>query len=171
MWLPTVIITVIFIVSVTFFLRKRIKPKLKDKEVFDDYVAKKGLSLDEQRELCVQLGLDHQIGSRAYESVEDWQKELTTVWKGSTSDIKFGYRKYTDTENRLITPTEFGFDGNKKPFIRGICHRSNSNRTFKTARIETKIEVDGHLYDLCEWLTLYLEVDLVELKQNYKVCI
>ncbi|CAK6712721.1 conserved hypothetical protein [Vibrio harveyi] len=139
--------------------------QLKDREKFDAHVAKKNLSIDEQIELCEKLSLNHQIGHRAYDSVEDWEKELTAVWIGQSNDIEFTYRKYDERERRTVSPTEFGFDGNEKAYIKGICHKSNESRTFKTARIETKIKVGSKRYALNEWLESCLEIDPTDLKK------
>jgi hypothetical protein len=142
---------------------------LKNKQNFDAYVTKNNLSIDEQRELCERFGLDHQIGNRAYDSVEDWQQELTPIWAGKSVPIEFTYRKYDDRERRTITPIEFGYDGNKKAYIRGICSKFNEPRTFKTARIETKIKVGAKKYDLAEWVDAVLELDSSSLTNDLGV--
>lgn len=142
------------------------RKQLKKRDVFDAYVQQKNLSLDEQKELCERFGLDHQIGSRSYDSIEDWQKELTVIWIGKTDDIEFTYRKYDERERRTISPTEVGYDGNKKLYIKGICHSSNELRTFKTVRIDTKIKVGSKRFELSEWLSTKLGVEIQEQIHN-----
>ncbi|WP_390240659.1 WYL domain-containing protein [Vibrio sp. R78045] len=145
------------------------KKALADKTAFDEYVKRQNYNLEEQKELCTRFGLNHQIGTRSYDSVEDWKKELTIVWAGETSDIEFTYRKYDERERRNISPTEFGFDGNKKAYIRGVCHQSNEARTFKTARIETKIKVGSKRFNLIDWLDNELDIDVNDLVGNLEV--
>jgi gas vesicle protein len=154
---------------VMLIARQAGKKALKDKKNFDDYVAKKNLSIEEQKELCERFGLDHQIGNRAYDSVEDWQQELTVIWAGKAEPIEFTYRKYDERERRSISPTEFGYDGNKKPYIKGICHKSGEPRTFKTIRIETKIKVGSKRYDLGEWLESCLSLNVAELQNSLDI--
>lgn len=78
-------------------------------------------------------------------------KDLIVIWAGISDDIQFTYRKDNERDRRTITPTEFGYDSNKQYYIKGICNRSNEERTFKTSRIETKIQVDSKKYTLQEW--------------------
>lgn len=169
MWFWIVVGVIAFAFAVMFTTRASGRKTLKDREVFDAYVQHKNLSILEQRELCERLGLEHQIGSRSYDSVEDWEKELTVIWTGETDDIEFTYRKYDDKERRTISPTEFGYDGNKKPYIRGICHNSDELRTFKTARIETKIKIGSKRFDLPEWLSTKLGIEVEQLIKDFGI--
>lgn len=145
------------------------KKTLEDRAAFDEFVKLRKFSLEEQKELCSRLSLNHQIGTRSYDSVEDWKRELTVLWVGEAKDIEFTYRKYDEKERRNISPTEFGFDGNKKAYIRGVCHQSNEARTFKTARIETKIKVGSKRFDLIDWLENELGIDANDLVGNLEV--
>lgn len=156
-------------VILLFITKHRVKTALEDKTLFDEYVKRRSYNLEEQKELCTRFGLNHQIGSRSYDSVEDWKNELTVVWTGKTDDIEFTYRKYDENERRSISPTEFGFDGNKKAYIVGTCHQSNESRTFKTARIETKIKVGSKRFELVDWLEEKLGVDTDDLIENFEV--
>ena len=168
MWLGGTLCILIALLTL-HIVKKRKLSSLSDRDRFDLYVKKNSLSLSEQVELCQKLKLDHQIGHRAYDSVEDWQRELTVVWSGTSANIEFTYRKYDVRERRIISPTEFGFDGNKRAYIKGVCHVSNELRTFKTARIETKLKVGAKRYDMSEWLTEYLFVDSSELQDSFNI--
>lgn len=169
MWLWVGLSLVLIAVVLTLVSRKYGNHRLKDRNNFDAYVAKNNLSITEQIDLCERFNLDHQIGHRAYDSVEDWTKELTVVWTGESNDIEFTYRKYDERERRTITPTEFGFDGNKRAYIKGVCHKSEESRTFKTARIETKLKVSSKRYDLTEWLETCLHLDPEELVNSLNI--
>ncbi|MGY6481989.1 WYL domain-containing protein [Vibrio parahaemolyticus] len=162
-------LAIVLFVTWVSFAKRRMKKALRDKTFFDEYVKRHNYDLKQQKELCTRFSLDHQIGSRSYDSVEDWNKELTVVWAGQTDCIEFTYRKYDERERRSISPTEFGFDGNKKAYIRGVCHQSDEQRTFKTARIETKIKVGSKRFELVEWLDSMLGIDTDELVGNFEV--
>ncbi|CAH6996330.1 WYL domain-containing protein [Vibrio chagasii] len=165
MWGWVVLPLVVIVMAAMLFKSRRSSHRLKDKKNFDAYVAKNKLSIVEQIELCEKFHLDHQIGHRSYDSVEDWEKELTAIWIGKSSDIEFTYRKYDEKERRTISPTEFGFDGNEKAYIRGVCRKSDEPRTFKVARIDTKIKVGSKRYELNDWLESCLGVDPEKLKK------
>ena len=169
MWISILSTIIVLICILTLIAKGHTKRSLKDKNSFDSFVAKNNLTIEQQKELCERFGLDHQIGHRSYDSVEDWENELTTIWLGEAEDIEFTYRKYDERERRTISPREFGYDGNKKPYIRGICRVSNEQRTFKTARIETKIKVGSKRFELTDWLGSKLGVDTYKLVQNLKV--
>jgi hypothetical protein len=169
MWLWVVVPLVLLALVGLFISKKYGNHLLKDRDNFDAYAAKNNLSIDEQIELCERFNLDHQIGHRAYDSVQDWTKELTILWAGQSNDIEFTYRKYDERERRTISPTEFGFDGNKKAYIKGICHKSEESRTFKTARIETKLKVGSKRYDMAEWLETCLNLDPEELENSLNI--
>ncbi|PMG39309.1 hypothetical protein BCS96_09645 [Vibrio breoganii] len=168
MWFGITLLVLVTCFSL-YLGRKRKLSSLNNREIFDLYVEKHNLSLEEQVDLCQRLNLDHQIGHRAYDSVEDWQRELTIVWSGTSADIEFTYRKYDERERRVISPTEFGFDGNKRAYIKGVCHVIHEQRTFKTARIETKLKVGAKRYDMTEWLTEILQVNSSELQNSLNV--
>ncbi|MEZ8407554.1 WYL domain-containing protein [Vibrio splendidus] len=164
MIIELVIATFAAVSLVCYWYKKTLfRKKLANTKYWQKLVASTKMSVDKQQTLCEKFDLPHQVGSRTYDSVEDWENELTIVWTGETADIEFTYRKYDDRERRAITPKEFGFDGNKKAYLRGICHTSKEPRTFKTCRIETKIKVGSKRYDIDEWITSFLEVDLTQI--------
>ncbi|MEZ9776388.1 WYL domain-containing protein [Vibrio sp. 10N.261.54.A5] len=169
MWLWIGLSLVLLAVVLALVSRKYGNHLLKDRDNFNAYAVKNNLSITEQIELCERFNLDHQIGHRAYDSVEDWTKELTVLWAGQSDDIEFTYRKYDDRERRSISPTEFGFDGNKRAYIKGVCHKSEESRTFKTARIETKLKVGAKRYDLPEWIENYLHLDSEEITNSLNI--
>ncbi|WP_413522386.1 WYL domain-containing protein [Photobacterium phosphoreum] len=150
-------------------IKRHKKNKLNNKDFFDKYVSSKNYTVKEQKALCHKLKLNHQIGSRPYDSITDWEKELTKLWEGKSESIEFTYRKYDEKERRKISPTEFGYDGNNKCYIRGICHKSNELRTFKTARIETKIKVRSKYHNLLDWVEIYLKTDITDLKDDQMI--
>tara|TARA_B100001059_G_C17748527_1_gene535760 strand:- start:177 stop:962 length:786 start_codon:yes stop_codon:yes gene_type:complete len=112
---------------------------------------------------------DREDDWKSYDSIEEWERDCTTLWTGTTKDIEFSYASSWSKpkERRTLTPYEFGIDGNGRGYVKGICHKSNEQRTFKLDNFETKIKVGSQRFDPDEWIEKYLDLDSYELHLKY----
>lgn len=110
---------------------------------------------------------------KKYNSIEDWKSDLTVIWAGDTDDIEFSYRKDYDSpkERKKVTPKELVFDGNKRVYIKGYCHKTQKDVHFNSEKIETKILAGSTRYDFDEWVERRLKIDIYELNEKYKIWI
>ncbi|MFA0609498.1 WYL domain-containing protein [Vibrio sp. 10N.222.49.B4] len=110
---------------------------------------------------------------KSYDTVEDWQADLTTIWSGKTDDIQFSYRKDWDgkKERKTVSPTEVVFDGNKRIYIKGFCHKRQKDVHFNTEKIETLILAGSTRYEIYHWVEQRLKVDLDELSDKHDIWI
>ncbi|MDN4711633.1 WYL domain-containing protein [Vibrio parahaemolyticus] len=117
--------------------------------------------------------IDDEDAWKKYDSIEDWKNDLTVIWSGTTDDIEFSYRKDWDSpkERRNVTPLELVFDGNKRIYIKGLCHKRNETVHFNQDKIETKILAGSTRYEFYEWVERRLKVDVEALSDKYKVWI
>ncbi|TOZ70056.1 hypothetical protein [Vibrio parahaemolyticus] len=106
---------------------------------------------------------------KSYDSVDAWEQDCKVLWTGTTKDIEFSYSSSWSKpkERRTLTPQEFGIDGNGSGYIKGICHKSNEQRTFKLYNFETKIKVGSQRFEPDEWVEKYLNLDTYDLYQKY----
>ncbi|QXO19236.1 WYL domain-containing protein [Vibrio ostreae] len=112
---------------------------------------------------------EHEREWKSYDSVDTWKQDCKVLWTGTTKDIEFSYSSSCSRpkERRTLTPQEFGIDGNGSGYIKGICHKSNEQRTFKLHNFETKIKVGSQRFDPDEWVEKYLHLDTYDLYQKY----
>lgn len=168
----TIVLIISFLLSaiflLTIFYLKNTK-SLKDIKYFQTYVKERKLTIEQQRELCERFNLPHHIGHRTYDSIDDWESELTSLWTGSSDEIQFLYRKYDQIEKRTIQPTEVGIDGNNKMYLKGTCVLNNSIRTFKFSRIESDLSIKNTTCQIPTWLKEYLQIDLNTLNNSYGI--
>ncbi len=117
--------------------------------------------------------IDDEDEWKKYDSIEDWKNDLTVIWSGTTDDIEFSYRKDWDSpkERRKVTPHELVFDGNKRIYIKGLCHKRNETIHFNQEKIETKILAGSTRYDFEEWVERRLKVDVEALSDKHNVWI
>ncbi|HHF0503378.1 TPA: WYL domain-containing protein [Vibrio antiquarius] len=122
-------------------------------------------------QVSITTSTDHEDDWKSYDSIEAWERDCTPLWTGTTKDIEFSYASSWSKpkERRTLTPHEFGIDGNGRGYVKGICHKSNEQRTFKLDNFETKIKVCSQRFDQNEWIEKYLDLDLYELHDRYGV--
>lgn len=187
-----VVLAVIFFSLAIFFKyqRKKFREKLLNPQEWQALVDKHKLSEEQQIKLCNSYNLPYKGNNsepidrentsqddedewKKYDSIEDWKNDLTVIWSGKTDDIEFSYRKDWDSpkERRKVTPHELVFDGNKRIYIKGLCHKRNETVHFNQEKIETKILAGSTRYDFEEWVERRLKVDVEALSDKHNVWI
>jgi WYL domain-containing protein len=82
-----------------------------------------------------------------------WKDDLEVLWDGPPRTIEFDYFSNKEEKTRRkvsvrkVTRNDYG-----KIYLHGRCHTRNDDRTFKVARIISKIENSGIQFEKEAWV-------------------
>ncbi|GIU13062.1 PH domain-containing protein [Shewanella sp. MBTL60-007] len=104
--------------------------------------------------------------------MENFEKDLNTIWEGVSSEVSFTYEKWNnelkkeEKSRRSIKPTTIYLNEDNEFYIRGICSSSNESRTFKQSRISTMMQTNSKRYYFGDWCSDVLKINLDQLAPN-----
>ena len=88
-----------------------------------------------------------------YESLEDWEADLETLWQGEVGPVEFGYRNRDgDAKRRKVDVKAVERDGHGNIFLKGYCYRRKELRTFNIDRITTPVKVGSRRREIDDWI-------------------
>lgn len=127
------------------------------------YVLDKGYKTpDEQRDFCERLEIDYNQLRKELaklKSVNQWARDLTTVWSGDAQTINFDYQDSDGAYGqRTIQVEEILVNDEHQFYISGLCSYRNEQRHFNVERIKN-LTINGSSTNFYYWCTSALEVD------------
>lgn len=130
-------------------------------------VKGKRLELDEFMD---ELGIDtdnyDRMDERYDQALEEhrkkkWLSSLVPVWNSDEPlEIVFSYPKSGGREKRTVALTSVSKNENNQLYFSGFCQECNAMRHSRGDRILTKITCDGKKYNIPQFVTERLAVDL-----------
>ncbi len=152
-----------------FTPKKKMREVMSNPQHYKDYVTSKGYSEEEQIEFCERFGIDYEkvtsspsIPSKEIKkrAINDWEKKLTVLWAGEEQPITILYEDSDGNVSvRKVTPEQVLFSKTAEFYIRGLCHRSQEQRTFNVGAIQRISDEDGTETDFYSWCISKLNID------------
>jgi len=85
--------------------------------------------------------------------LHEWEKDLSTIWRGAPKTIEFSYESFKEEKTRRkVDVRKIVKNSRGIIYLRGFCHLRNEERTFRADNITSKILESGHHYNVGEWL-------------------
>lgn len=94
-----------------------------------------------------------------YESLDDWEADLTTLWEGSPIEIEFTYQSRKEKTRRKVSLEKVARNSRNELYLIGFCHERNENRTFNLGNVTTMILHNSKRYNHYDFISEVVGID------------
>lgn len=103
---------------------------------------------------------DDAVDGRKYDSLEDWEASLATIWTGNI-DVEFTYQPFNrPKERRKVELQEVKESGDARLYLCGHCTTRNDHRHFNVENITTMIKAGSKRFEVYDFMHEKLGLDV-----------